>query len=819
MPEARSGSRMVLLPVLVAALGLTPAPAADEETEASPPRIRFVDTGQALGDANSVAAALADFDRDGDLDALVVNQDAASRIWWNDGRGRFAAAGDSLATAAADSLPAASAGAAGDLNGDGAVDLLLINGPSGSQTWLNDGRGRFSARELGLPAPGATHVALGDLDQDGDADALVTYWEDRPREIWWNEGDGRFRRGEARLPGAHYAAMTLLVDLDRDGDIDAFACDKATRRHAPVPNHLFLNDGRGRLTEQHDAFPSACSQAAAAADFDGDGDLDLFVANTRHAGADPANWMLWNEGARGWRRDPARYGNAYSLSAAAGDLDGDGDIDVWVGNYQEGDRILLNDGAGGLSDAALALGDANTAAVALGDLDRDGDLDALAAHNTWQAGSGVNRIYRNDGVPPIAVAPAAPELGAEAAAGQAWQGTIRVRDGVEQVLNPRDPLRGTRRYAIVERWRVGGEELEPLLGVISDVEMDEAGRIYLLDRQLAQVVMLSPEGELLNELGREGDGPGEFRFPIDLFLLADGRVGVAQARPAKVVYLDRAGLPAGSFALGEDEPGEGGMQMLLSVLSRGDQLVLISRAMQRRADGVERTFRLARYGSDGLQQQVLLERTQASALMHRRYVERDEYFVHRGRCALGPNGRVYAATERDRYAIAVFDSAGECERVIAREFEPWPRSAEEQARVGQGLVMRVRGRRVRPEVIAEPHEPAITQLHVDPNGQLWVLSARGHREQPAGVFATYDLFDRRGRFVERAAILADAEADRDRIHLLGADTVVLVKHFAAAAQSLFGDAGDGMGAGPETADEAEEAAPLEVIVYRRIVAP
>ena len=95
--------------------------------------------------------------------------------------------------------------------------------------------------------------------------------------------------------------------------------------------------------------------------------------------------------------------------------------------------------------------------------------------------------------------------------------------------------------ALNELWRIGGEEESEdyLIGVISGVATDQAGQIYLLDAQLNEVMVLSPEGEYLRSIGREGEGPGEFSRPQDIFRTSDGLIAVVQRFPGKIRLVQR----------------------------------------------------------------------------------------------------------------------------------------------------------------------------------------------------------------------------------------------------------------------------------------
>jgi hypothetical protein len=85
--------------------------------------------------------------------------------------------------------------------------------------------------------------------------------------------------------------------------------------------------------------------------------------------------------------------NTRSLGIELGDLDGDGDLDIFMSNDTQGSRIYLNDGAAGFTDSGQSLGNFQSRNVDLGDLDGDGDLDAVEANSGGQE----NVVWRNDG--------------------------------------------------------------------------------------------------------------------------------------------------------------------------------------------------------------------------------------------------------------------------------------------------------------------------------------------------------------------------------------------------------------------------------------
>ena len=94
-----------------------------------------------------------------------------------------------------------------------------------------------------------------------------------------------------------------------------------------------------------------------------------------------------------------------------------------------------------------------------------------------------------------------------------------------------------------EVYRVGVADGEPWeeFGKIQDLGFDGDGNLYVFDRTAGRVVVLRPDGGLLREFGRLGEGPGEFRFALAMAVMADGRVVVADAWHRAYLIFDRNG--------------------------------------------------------------------------------------------------------------------------------------------------------------------------------------------------------------------------------------------------------------------------------------
>jgi hypothetical protein len=183
-----------------------------------------------------------------------------------------------------DGLPVRAA-ALGDLDGDGDLDAFaaimapqvgLNTGPA-DLVLLNDGTGHFTDSGQRLGSTDSTSVALGDLDRDGDLDALVG--TSQGAVVWINQGGAQGgRAGIFAGPGREMAGTAtgavFLADMNGDGSLDALVAGKEQAA-------VWWNDGRGTFTPSNQRFRYAETQGVAVHDFDADGRSDIVAAGGR----------------------------------------------------------------------------------------------------------------------------------------------------------------------------------------------------------------------------------------------------------------------------------------------------------------------------------------------------------------------------------------------------------------------------------------------------------------------------------------------------------------------------------------------------------
>lgn len=282
-----------------------------------------------------------------------------------------------------------SAAAWGDFNNDGFVDLYC-----GGTLWRNDGGVGFT--RVPMPSNGSSGL-WGDFDNDGFLDLYC--WGDG--KLLRNEGGRRFVDVTAMLPErlAKVSRGAVWGDFDRDGFLDLFVGGYEVWPSVEYPDVIYMNAGGKSFRELwHTQGRILRARGITAADYDEDGYLDIYVSNYRlqpnHLWRNRGAWddpddeeFLEVSKATGVDGEQQRGCFGHTIGSAFGDLDNDGHLDLFVGNfshppaYQDRPKFLRNLGPGGgwnFADQSKAAGlkwQESFASPALGDFDNDGRLD------------------------------------------------------------------------------------------------------------------------------------------------------------------------------------------------------------------------------------------------------------------------------------------------------------------------------------------------------------------------------------------------------------------------------------------------------------
>ena len=319
-----------------------------------------ITTGEIVTDQDvSGSCSWGDFDNDGDPDMYVTalqknffGQGKNNSLQENQGDGTFIK-NTTCGPPVSDAINSAAAGW-GDYNGDSWLDIFVSNGysnPIASSLYSNDGDKTF------------TSITGIDLVHNDYATALVGF-------AW--------------------------ADYDNDLDLDLYTASGNTNN-----NILWRNDGGNTFTNVV-TFQVARSQAGSWGDYDNDGDLDLYIANYGPSETEQeANFLYRNDGGDTFTKmTPAQVGDIVndeliSKGSAWGDIDNDGDLDMFVATPGAPDEVYknclyINDGSGYFTKATSVVQDAAWGfGTAMADFNNDGFLDIFLCR-TYN-----NILYKN----------------------------------------------------------------------------------------------------------------------------------------------------------------------------------------------------------------------------------------------------------------------------------------------------------------------------------------------------------------------------------------------------------------------------------------
>jgi hypothetical protein len=390
------------------------------------------------------------------------------------------------------------------------------------------------------------------------------------------------------------------------------------------------------------------------------------------------------------------------------------------------------------------------------------------------------------------------------AAAADWQGSEIDKNGIPHMMNPAMPIKAPTSMKLERLWHVSGDDAEDFLfGVLIRIASDDQGNVYVLDSQLHQVMVFSPDGEYLRAIGRQGEGPGEFNRPSDLFMTADGNVAILQGMPGKIVLMTPEGEPVGNHPV--PEPEDGGMQMFSSGQLAGDQLVLSAERFSRQEDGM--TISSALIGIDKTGKQVASYFSQEDKRDFAN-LSFDEKKMRRNAVtwSAAGDGRVYASDNFDAYQIKVYKADGILERVIEREYESRVRTEDEVEENTPRVMIRHGNQTQTPDVKASPTDRDIQRIYPREDGTVWVLSSHGAFDAPDGAIATFDVYDTEGRFARQVTLEGEGDYKSDGFHFVK-DRLYVVTGLRSAQRAMYG------GRGEDADADEEEDEPMGIICY------
>ncbi len=366
-----------------------------------------VTTGSPVTDGgDSRAVNWIDYDNDNDLDLFVTNGPQAGQnnfLYRNDGNGSFTKITNVII---AQDGKASDGSTWGDYDNDGYIDLFVANWwGQPNLLYRNNGDGTFTFLNSAAPSTGNTFSetgSWGDYDLDGFLDLYVCNSYSNLRNILYhNNGNGTFTALTTgpMVTDQNYSRNVDWIDFDNDGHVDIYVTNEENQNNA-----LYKGSSDGsftKITGLNIVSEGGNSTSSNWEDIDNDGDFDLFIANY----ASQNNFLYMNNGDGTFTKvtqSPVTSDGGSSFGSSLGDIDNDGDLDLYVtnaftGSAQTNNFLYINNGDGTfIKDTSNVTKDGGWSyGCAFGDYDNDGYLDLFVA-KCYQANEN-NTLFKNQG--------------------------------------------------------------------------------------------------------------------------------------------------------------------------------------------------------------------------------------------------------------------------------------------------------------------------------------------------------------------------------------------------------------------------------------
>lgn len=319
-------------------------------------------------------------------------------------------------------------------------------------------------------------------------------------------------------------------------------------------------------------------------------------------------------------------------------------------------------------------------------------------------------------------------------------------NGVVHVRNPATGMwKPGEEWTLVEDLRIGSEDSEgpEMFGAVAALEVDAAGRIYVLEPQARQVRVFDADGTHVRSFGRKGGGPGEFEGPAGLMWDSAGRLWTVDQQLGRFSVFDTAGTfvtshmrPAGFMMM----PWPGGMDRSgrlydVGLLPGGGfrhALLRYDSAMQPRD-----TFRFPEFEAEAFTYEDAKKTKSMSMTVP---------FTPSRAWRMDGEGNVWTGVS-DRYRMARLNFRGDTVRIVEKEFEAVPVSSEDRdSALAKTKWFTEQGGKVDASRIPS-RKPAYEMLAVDDRDFLWVAPMVARAEQRR----RFDVFDAEGRYLGRVA--------------------------------------------------------------------
>jgi hypothetical protein len=341
------------------------------------------------------------------------------------------------------------------------------------------------------------------------------------------------------------------------------------------------------------------------------------------------------------------------------------------------------------------------------------------------------------------------------------------------------------RLQLQERWRIEPDAPDaPLMGFFgSNQVFAHDGRVYMLDSQLCQVQIYSEDGEYLDTIMGEGDGPGEVRDPGAMKLCSGERIGVRHGYPTMIEFVALDGTPVSRWRLqanawaNDFQESPLGWFLVYSASKPNDKPGIFT--------GV---FHAAYHDDDGARTIDLFSEEKTRDHQDGGVTDEKDEFNPWHTAKATTDSLVVMAAARDDYRIEWRDAKGEVTRIVTRGFTAHRRTQAELDRIKYQSYSIV-GDDIRfPNRRLCATDPMIHTLKPQPDRSLHVYTSLFEKDLPPNMLCRYEVHGPTGELLERVEIYdptGDYDVDYDIIALLGEGKAMVLRNLRPAYRAAY----------------------------------
>ena len=320
-----------------------------------------------------------------------------------------------------------------------------------------------------------------------------------------------------------------------------------------------------------------------------------------------------------------------------------------------------------------------------------------------------------------------------------WKGTIEEINGITVVKNPKEPIYEEGMISLKEDLSIGVDEGDEnyMFSYPFDIDSDSHGNIYVFDFTERTIKKFDRQGIFRKNLGRKGQGPGEFDRPYGFCISAQDLIYAADSGERKIEVLNSDGIYQKAIRLKN-------FIEQVSINNKDELIIHCSESTQEDGDMRRRMSKIGKYDAQNEKLEYFFSKKKPLF----RDIQSEEYSIRipYERFDTDSKGNVYVGTTNE-YEIQVYSPDGELMMRFSKKYTPIPIDREIKAKAMKQLSkISLRINLQEYEKLIDCH-PIFGSISVDENDRVWIRLFQPLGEDEVREHTSFDVFSSEGKYL------------------------------------------------------------------------